>query len=342
MRDGKVLRIEGFAEREDALRAAGLCAVTGLDPGRYSLERRRGAPGRRARLGPGGRGRLSAAAGPRVAGDEAHLVAQRRAAGRGGLRGDRPRPARVRRLRPCPGRASTTSRPTRATCTRSCTTCSATSAARPRAATSAASSSRTSGCASRASSRASACSTPILPLLPEEYAAAGLSPTTAREMRMAADYFRAPGRATPTRWRRSSTRRSKRRRYIAAVLRARASGPRRARSRAEDVDFMTEPFADGEQAARRASAYYETALGTRPALRGAALLRAQPRADAGALRPRRPRDPAATSRSAARSRSPSASARSSSRGPGTSSSGSGRTCSTARWSPSCATFSRRT
>ena len=62
------------------------------------------ARGRRDRLPAGGRGRAAAAPDPRVAGDQAHLVAQRGAARGGRLRGDRARPARVRRLRPCRGR----------------------------------------------------------------------------------------------------------------------------------------------------------------------------------------------------------------------------------------------
>ena len=73
-----------------------------------------------------GRGRLPAAAAPRLAGDEADLVAQHRAAGRGRLRGDRPRPARLRRLRPRAGRLLRPRPRTPATCTRWCTTCSAT------------------------------------------------------------------------------------------------------------------------------------------------------------------------------------------------------------------------
>ena len=61
-----------------------------------------------------GAGGYPAAARARLARDAADLVAQRRRAGRGRLRGDRPRPARIRRLGPGARMTATTWRPTRA------------------------------------------------------------------------------------------------------------------------------------------------------------------------------------------------------------------------------------
>ena len=56
----------------------------------------------------------------------------------------------------------------------------------------------------------------------------------------------------------------KRRRYIAAVLRLALLGGARARSTREDVDFMTEPFADAESF-RASIANYEYARRPRQA-----------------------------------------------------------------------------
>ena len=179
----------------------------------------------------------------------------------------------------------------------------------------------------------------VLPLLRDEYEAAGLEVTPSPEARMAADYFFRQGREADALAAELDTP-DKRRRYVATFY-----GPRFWASPGsfapEDVDFMTEPFADGDKL-RASFGTVRVRAGHAAGLRGAALPRAQPRADAGAVRPRRPRDLAATSRGAPRWRFPTAWGRSSSPERGTSSSGSGRNCSTVRWSPSCATFSRRT
>jgi pimeloyl-ACP methyl ester carboxylesterase len=101
----------------------------------------------------------------------------------------------------------------------------------------------------------------VPPVLPEAYAEAGIPAEIPRETRMAADYFLRQGRDadglaaeldTPER----------RRGYIAQFYGPRfwaapgSFGP-------EDVDRMTEPFADGERF-RASIALYEHALGTRP------------------------------------------------------------------------------
>jgi pimeloyl-ACP methyl ester carboxylesterase len=99
-----------------------------------------------------------------------------------------------------------------------------------------------------------------LPPLRDAFAAAGLDPHIGTRVRMAADYYVRQGReadalaaelATP----------AQRRRYIATFY-----GPRFWASpgtfSAADVDFMTEPFADGAKL-RAGFANYESALGTR-------------------------------------------------------------------------------
>jgi pimeloyl-ACP methyl ester carboxylesterase len=101
----------------------------------------------------------------------------------------------------------------------------------------------------------------VLPLLGEAYERAGIPTTPPREMRMAADYFIRQGReadalaaelATP----------EQRRRYVGEFYGHRFWAAPGAFSR-EDVDFMTEPFADGELL-RAGWGNYESALGTRP------------------------------------------------------------------------------
>jgi pimeloyl-ACP methyl ester carboxylesterase len=101
----------------------------------------------------------------------------------------------------------------------------------------------------------------VLPLLAEEYEAAGLPAAPARQTRMAADYFVRQGRDadglaaeldTPER----------RRRYVAEFYGHRFWAAPGAFTR-EDVDFMTEPFADGERL-RASWGNYESAMGTRP------------------------------------------------------------------------------
>ena len=161
-----------------------------------------------------GEGGYPAAAAARMAGDQAHLVAQHRAARRGGLRGDRPGPARLRRLGPRAGRLL---RPRHA---RARHARAGPRRARPRALRGGGRRRRRGRdpgprrCASRASSCASACSTRCRRCCPRSTsrpgsrrrspARCGWRPTTS--------VARA---ATPTGSPPSSTRRSKRRRYIA-------------------------------------------------------------------------------------------------------------------------------
>jgi pimeloyl-ACP methyl ester carboxylesterase len=100
----------------------------------------------------------------------------------------------------------------------------------------------------------------ILPLLLEEYEAAGIE-APPREMRVAADYFLRQGREADALAAELDTP-DRRRRYIATFY-----GPRFWASpgtfSADDVDFMTEPFADAEKL-RASFGLYEAALGTRP------------------------------------------------------------------------------
>ena len=157
-----------------------------------------------------------------------------------------------------------------------------------------------------------------------------------RETRMAADYFVRQGRDADALAAELDTP-DKRRRYVGEILRPPLLGGARVlRGRGRRLH---------DRAVRRrrppARLLRPVRVGARhaPAVRAAALLRAQPGADAGPVRARGPRASGATSRSAARSPSPSWSARSSCRARGTSSSGSGPSCSTARSPISCATCS---
>jgi pimeloyl-ACP methyl ester carboxylesterase len=101
----------------------------------------------------------------------------------------------------------------------------------------------------------------VLPLLREEYEAAGLDVTPPREARTASDYFLRQGREADALAAELDTS-EKRRRYVAAFY-----GPRFWASPGsfapEDVDFMTEPFADGDKL-RASFGLYESALGARP------------------------------------------------------------------------------
>jgi pimeloyl-ACP methyl ester carboxylesterase len=102
----------------------------------------------------------------------------------------------------------------------------------------------------------------VPPLLPEEYAAAGILPHVPREVRMAADYFVRQGREADALAAELDTA-EKRRRYIGQFYGSRfwaAPGT----FRAAEVDFMTEPFADPDRL-RAGFGVYETALGSRPA-----------------------------------------------------------------------------
>jgi len=101
----------------------------------------------------------------------------------------------------------------------------------------------------------------VLPLLPQEYEAAGLTVASPPELRMAADYFVRQGReADALAGELDSPER--RRRYVGEFYGHRFWAAPGTFSR-EQVDFMTEPFA---AAPRRRAGWgnYESALGTRP------------------------------------------------------------------------------
>lgn len=100
----------------------------------------------------------------------------------------------------------------------------------------------------------------IPPLLPAEYAAAGLPTEVARETRMAADYFIRQGTDADGLAEELDTA-EKRRRYVAQMY-----GPRfwaaPGAFTPEDVEFHVEPFGDPERF-RASLAIYEYAMGTR-------------------------------------------------------------------------------
>jgi pimeloyl-ACP methyl ester carboxylesterase len=101
----------------------------------------------------------------------------------------------------------------------------------------------------------------ILPLLPAEYEAAGISTSPPAEVRMAADYFVRQGREADALAAELDTP-ERRRRYVAEFYGHRFWASPGAFSRA-DADFMTEPFADAERL-RAGWGNYESAMGTRP------------------------------------------------------------------------------
>jgi len=102
----------------------------------------------------------------------------------------------------------------------------------------------------------------VPPVLPDEYERVGIPREVPRETRMAADYFMRQGREADALAGELDTE-DKRRRYIAQFYGSRFWAAPGAFT-AEDVDFMTEPFADAEKL-RASFGIYETALGTRPA-----------------------------------------------------------------------------
>ena len=101
----------------------------------------------------------------------------------------------------------------------------------------------------------------VPPVLPELYEQAGIPREIPREVRMAGDYFIRQGRDADGLAAELDTP-EKRRRYIAQFYGSRFWAAPGAFS-AEDVDFMTEPFADAAKL-RAGFGVYETALRTRP------------------------------------------------------------------------------
>ena len=101
----------------------------------------------------------------------------------------------------------------------------------------------------------------VLPLLGDAYKAAGVPTAPGPEMRMAADYFVRQGREADALAGELDTP-ERRRRYIAEFYGHRFWASPGAFSR-EDVEFMTQPFAD-ERRLRAGWGNYESALGTRP------------------------------------------------------------------------------
>jgi pimeloyl-ACP methyl ester carboxylesterase len=101
----------------------------------------------------------------------------------------------------------------------------------------------------------------VMPALGEAYEEAGIESAPAREMRMAADYYRRQGREPEVLAAELDTV-EKRRRYIAEFYGHRFWASPGTFSRAE-VEFMTEPFAD-PQRLLAGWANYGSALGERP------------------------------------------------------------------------------
>ena len=100
----------------------------------------------------------------------------------------------------------------------------------------------------------------VLPLLGEAYEAAGIS-LAPRELRMAADYFLRQGREADALAAELDSE-ARRRRYVSEFYGHRFWATPGGFSR-EQVDFMSEPFADAERL-RAGWGNYESALGMRP------------------------------------------------------------------------------
>ncbi len=113
----------------------------------------------------------------------------------------------------------------------------------------------------------------VPPLLPERYEQAGIAPAIPRDVRIAADYFRRQGRDADGLAAELDTA-DKRRRYIAQFYGSRFWAAPGTFTK-DDVDFMTEPFADAEKL-RASFGIYETALGTRPAAEAPMLFETNP------------------------------------------------------------------
>jgi pimeloyl-ACP methyl ester carboxylesterase len=101
----------------------------------------------------------------------------------------------------------------------------------------------------------------VLPLLGKAYEDAGIAMAPSRELRMAADYFVRQGREADSLAAELDTS-ERRRRYVGEFYGHRFWATPGAFSR-EQVQFMTEPFADPERL-RAGWGNYESALGTRP------------------------------------------------------------------------------
>ena len=101
----------------------------------------------------------------------------------------------------------------------------------------------------------------VLPILAEPYDEAGIPAGPPREVRMAADYFLRQGRDADGLAAELDTP-EKRRRYVAEFYGHRFWAAPGAFT-AEDVELMTEPFADAEKL-RAGWGNYESALGARP------------------------------------------------------------------------------
>jgi pimeloyl-ACP methyl ester carboxylesterase len=101
----------------------------------------------------------------------------------------------------------------------------------------------------------------VLPILKEQYEQAGIGPHVSREVRMAGDYFLRQGREADDLTAELDTA-DKRRRYIAQFYGPRFWAAPGSFNR-EQIDFMTEPFADADKL-RAGFGNYESAVGARP------------------------------------------------------------------------------
>ena len=101
----------------------------------------------------------------------------------------------------------------------------------------------------------------VLPILREQYEQAGIPNEIPRDVRMAGDYFLRQGREADELAAELDTA-GKRRRYIAQFYGSRFWAAPGSFNR-EQVEFMTEPFADGDKL-RASFGVYESALGVRP------------------------------------------------------------------------------
>lgn len=100
----------------------------------------------------------------------------------------------------------------------------------------------------------------VLPLIPDQYEAAGIEPLRRRELRATADYFVRQGREADELAAELDTP-AKRRRYVEQFYGPRLWGAPGSFS-AQDAGFMTEPFADAAKL-RAGFGLYEVAMGAR-------------------------------------------------------------------------------